>query len=61
MKKNSGRLIQDTCKQLKLDELNTRFSKALNETNLAELRQIIIDNEIVCLYQYTKLDRGKAV
>jgi len=33
---------------LKLDELNTRFSKALNETNLTELRQIIIDNEIVC-------------
>jgi glycyl-tRNA synthetase len=34
--------------QLKLNELNTRFSKALNETNLTELRQIIIDNEIVC-------------
>ena len=34
--------------QVKLDELNARFSKALNETNLAELRQIIIDNEIVC-------------
>jgi len=34
--------------QAKLDELNARFSKAMNETNLAELRQIIIDNEIVC-------------
>ena len=33
---------------MKLDELTARFSKALNETNLAELRQIIIDNEIVC-------------
>ncbi len=34
--------------QVKLDELNTRFSKAMNDTNLAELKQIIIDNEIVC-------------
>jgi glycyl-tRNA synthetase len=34
--------------QAKLDELNTRFTKAMNDTNLAELRQIIIDNEIVC-------------
>jgi len=34
--------------QVKIDELNARFSKALNESNLAELKQIIIDNEIVC-------------
>lgn len=34
--------------QAKLDELIIRFSKAMNETNLTELRQIIIDNEIVC-------------
>ncbi|MFZ2339046.1 MAG: glycine--tRNA ligase [Bacteroidales bacterium] len=34
--------------QAKIDELNARFSKALNDSNLAELRQIIIDNEIVC-------------
>jgi glycyl-tRNA synthetase len=34
--------------QIKIDELNIRFSKALNETNLTELKQIIIDNEIVC-------------
>ncbi len=34
--------------QAKIDELNARFSKALNETDLAEIRQIIIDNEIVC-------------
>jgi glycyl-tRNA synthetase len=34
--------------QAKLDELNARYSKALNATDLAELRQIIIDNEIVC-------------
>ena len=34
--------------QAKLDEINARFSKAMNATDLAELRQIIIDNEIVC-------------
>jgi len=34
--------------QAKIDELNERFSKAMNGTDLAELRQIIIDNEIVC-------------
>jgi len=34
--------------QTKLDELNARYSKAMNETNLAELKQIILDNEIVC-------------
>ena len=34
--------------QAKIDELNARFSKALNATDLTELRQIIIDNEIVC-------------
>jgi glycyl-tRNA synthetase len=34
--------------QVKLDELNSRFSKAMNGNNLQELRQIIIDSEIVC-------------
>ena len=34
--------------QAKIDELNARFAKALNDSNLPELRQIIIDNEIVC-------------
>ncbi len=34
--------------QAKIDEINTRFSKALNATDLNELRQIILDNEIVC-------------
>ncbi len=34
--------------QVKIDELTARFSKALNDTDLAELKQIIIDNEIVC-------------
>ncbi|MFO7867684.1 MAG: glycine--tRNA ligase [Bacteroidales bacterium] len=34
--------------QTKIDELNERFVKALEDTNLAELRQIIIDCKIVC-------------
>ena len=34
--------------QTKIDELNARYAKALNDSNLAELKQIIIDNEIVC-------------
>lgn len=34
--------------QAKRDEIHTRFAKALNETNLDELRNIIIDCEIVC-------------
>jgi len=34
--------------QGKIDELNTRFVKALNEADLAEVKQIIIDYEIVC-------------
>jgi len=34
--------------QAKKDELHERFVKALNETNLEELRQIILDYEIVC-------------
>jgi glycyl-tRNA synthetase len=34
--------------QSRIDEINYRFSRAMNETNLTELRQIIIDNEIVC-------------
>ena len=34
--------------QTKIDELNARFSKAMNATDLAELKQIIVDNEIVC-------------
>jgi len=33
---------------VKRETLHTRFSKALNDTNLDELRQIIIDEEIVC-------------
>ncbi|MCQ2204502.1 MAG: glycine--tRNA ligase [Bacteroidales bacterium] len=34
--------------QAKRDALHTRFAKALNDNNLEELRQIILDEEIVC-------------
>ncbi len=34
--------------QDKWDALHTRFSKALNDTNLEELKQIIVDEGIVC-------------
>jgi glycyl-tRNA synthetase len=34
--------------QDKIDKLYMRFSEAMNKTDLAELKQIIIDNEIVC-------------
>ncbi len=34
--------------QVKIDEINDRYTKAMNENDLAGLRQIIIDNEIVC-------------
>ncbi len=34
--------------QRKKDEIHTRFANALNDNNLNELRQIIIDCEIVC-------------
>lgn len=34
--------------QAKYDELLSRFSKAMNETDLPGLKQIILDNEIVC-------------
>lgn len=34
--------------QAKRDEVHTRFAKALNDSNLDDLREIIIDCEIVC-------------
>lgn len=34
--------------QAKRDEIHTRFVKALNDTNLDELKQIIIDYEVAC-------------
>jgi glycyl-tRNA synthetase len=38
----------------KYDQLHQRFSKALNNNNLEELKQIIIDQEIVCPVSGTK-------
>ena len=40
--------------QAKMDALHERFAKALNDNDLAELRQIIIDEEIVCPISGTK-------
>ena len=34
--------------QEKIDQINDRFKKALNDNNLEEVKQIIIDLEIVC-------------
>jgi glycyl-tRNA synthetase len=34
--------------QAKIDEINTRYTNAMNANDLAGLRQIILDNEIVC-------------
>jgi len=34
--------------QAKIDEVFARFSKAMNGNNLPDLKQIILDNEIVC-------------
>jgi glycyl-tRNA synthetase len=34
--------------QQKWDEIHNRFARALNDSNLEELRQIIVDYEIVC-------------
>ncbi len=38
----------------KKEEIHQRFVKALNESDLEELRQIIIDNEVVCPISGTK-------
>src|ERR1700739_1117612 len=40
--------------QKKIDEINARFKNALNENNLTEVKQIIIDCEIVCPVSGTK-------
>ena len=36
------------------DELHERYSKAMNENDLAELKQIILDYDIVCPISGTK-------
>jgi len=40
--------------QTQINQLNERFVKALNDSNLEEIRQIIIDSEIVCPISGTK-------
>lgn len=40
--------------QKKIDEINERFKKAMNDNNLAEVKQIIVDCEIVCPMSGTK-------
>lgn len=40
--------------QAKRDEIHGRFVKALNDSNLEELRQIIVDYEVVCPISGTK-------
>lgn len=41
----NGRVLEY---QKKIDEINERFKTALNENNLGEVKQIILDLEIVC-------------
>ncbi|WP_294591741.1 glycine--tRNA ligase [uncultured Bacteroides sp.] len=47
----NGRVLDH---QAKRDALHERFAKALNDNNLDELRQIILDEEIVCPISGTK-------
>ena len=47
----NGRVLEH---QAKRDALHERFAKALNDNNLDELRQIIVDEEIVCPISGTK-------
>lgn len=47
----NGRVLEN---QAKREALHERFAKALNDSNLEELRQIIIDEEIVCPISGTK-------
>ena len=50
-RETSARVIEN---QTKRDALHDRFKKALNDNNLEELKQIIIDEEIVCPISGTK-------
>jgi glycyl-tRNA synthetase len=44
-RETNPRILENEAKK---EALHTRFAKALNDSNLEELRQIIIDEEIVC-------------
>ena len=50
-RKTNPRVLEHTAKR---EELHSRFAKAMNDTNLEELRQIILDYEIVCPISGTK-------
>jgi len=50
-KETNPRVLENTAKK---EELHTRFAKALNDSNLDELRQIIVDYEIACPISGTK-------
>ena len=54
----NGRVLEH---QAKRDALHERFAKALNDNNLDELRQIILDEEIVCHQRYKELDGSSSV
>ena len=50
-RKTNERVVEH---QAKRDEIHTRFVKALNDSNLEELKQIIIDYDVVCPISGTK-------
>ena len=50
-RKTNPRVLEHTTKR---EELHARFAKAMNDTNLEELRQIILDYEIACPISGTK-------
>lgn len=50
-RKTNPRVLEHTTKR---EELHARFAKAMNDTNLKELRQIILDYEIACPISGTK-------
>lgn len=50
-KKTNPRVLAN---QEKWDEIHNRFTKALNDNNLEELRNIIVDYEVVCPISGTK-------
>jgi Glycyl-tRNA synthetase (class II) len=47
----NARVLEHTAKR---EELHTRYANAMNDNNLEELRQIILDYEIVCPISGTK-------
>lgn len=50
-RETNSRVLENLAKK---QEIHERFVKALNDNNLDELRQIIVDNEVVCPISGTK-------